>query len=479
MIAAAIASIVIGSIPPALTAPSRVIWIDGDPATQVVCRVASPVRWECDGIADQPALSAADRPALSGVEGPRAVVVIVGANGVAYQAAGGPGEIDRPAAAIKLWGRAVVVTPGAVSPDDLPDVTLTAWAPARSRSRLQSRRFAADKETTIDIVRVAGTTTFWVAGGDVDPDAFLTVAGQAIGSTRVAMASLSDGPPDVPIYLPAAMPLSLDGRVQTSKGEDADGVSVELFQPLPTQADDPSADLASQSLIRAAATRSDQNGRFSFDRLSAGPFLISVVDGTRGRGTAVVRSLEPVVIRLVAPARASGRVLRHRLPVAGARIRFVPDVNALVSSTDAVTLIAEERTTGIDGRFSFQLPPVTAGSIQIIGSDGASTRIAVSRPDASGEIALGDIALPDHRPLTARVMNSDGCVLMATGPLNGLGLTTVRASVSGVLHVFDIPEAGQWALAAECDGRGHEVEPVLVEIAATGPAVTIDVRIVK
>jgi hypothetical protein len=165
--------------------------------------------------------------------------------------------------------------------------------------------------------------------------------------------------------------------------------------------------------------------------------------------------------------------------VAGARIRFVPDVTALLSSADATTLIAEERTTGIDGRFSFQLPPVTAGSIQIIGSDGTSTRIAVSRPDASGEIDMGDIALPDHRSLTARVMNSDGCVLAATGPLNGLGLTTVRASVSGVLHIFDIPEPGQWVLDADCGGRSRDVEPVLVEIAATGPPVTIDVRIVK
>jgi len=516
MIAAVIAAIVVGSIPPALTAPSRVIWIDGDPATQAICRVTSPLRWECDGVSEQPALSgvegpavsvvaapapsavegpalsAVEGPALSAVEGSRAVVVIVGENGVAYQLAGAPGKPgkpgepgepgknDRPAGAIKLWGRAVVVTPGAVSPDDVRDVTLTAWTPARSRSRLQSKRFAADKDATIDIVRIAGTTTFWVAGGDTDPDAFVTVAGKAIGSTRVAMASLSDGPPDVPVYVPAAMPFSLDGRVQSSKGEDADGASVELFQLLPTRADDPSStDLASQSLVRAAATRSDQNGRFSFDRLSTGPFLISVFDGTRGRGTAVVRSFEPVVVRLVAPARASGRVLRNRLPVAGARIRFVPDVTALLSSTDATTLIAEERTTGIDGRFSFQLPPVAAGAVQITGPDGTSTRIAVSRPDASGDMDLGDIVLPDHRQLTARVMNADGCVLTATGPLNGLGLTTVRASVSGVLHIFDIPEAGQWALDAECDGRGRDVEPVLVEIAATGPPATIDVRIVK
>jgi hypothetical protein len=463
MIAAAIASIVIGSIPPALTAPSRVIWIDGDPATPAVCRVVSPARWECEGVSDQS----------------RGVVVIVGENGLAYQVAGAPGENDRPVGAIKLWGRAVVITPGAVSPDEARDLALTAWTPTRSRTRLQSKRFAVDKDTTIDIVRVAGTTTFWVAGGDTDPDAFLTVEGKAIGSTRVAIASLSDGPPDTPMYVPAAMPFSLDGRVQTSKGEDADGASVELFQPLPTQAGDPATDLASQSLVRAAATRSDQNGRFSFDRLSSGPFLISVLDGTRGRGTAVVRSLEPVVIRLVAPARASGRVLRNRLPVAGARIRFVPDVTALLSSADATTLIAEERTTGIDGRFSFQLPPVTAGSIQIIGSDGTSTRIAVSRPDASGEIDMGDIALPDHRSLTARVMNSNGCVLTATGPLNGLGLTTIRASVSGVLHIFDIPEPGQWVLDADCGGRSRDVEPVLVEIAATGPPVTIDVRIVK
>ena len=62
------------------------------------------------------------------------------------------------------------------------------------------------------------------------------------------------------------MPFSLDGRVQTSNGEDVDGADIELFQLLSTSADDPSLDLASQS--RAAATRSNQNGRFSFNRLS-------------------------------------------------------------------------------------------------------------------------------------------------------------------------------------------------------------------
>jgi len=461
MIAVALAVQIAGFVPQGLTAPSRVIWIDSDPSPHVTCRLAAPRGWECEGAFD---------PA-------RGLVVVVGENGVAYQrlVAG-----DGSGTAITRWGRLVIVTSGSVAPEDVRDVRIATWTPVRPRTRLQSKRLTPVKDTSIEVVRLA-ETAFWIAGGDSDPDAFLTLEGPAIASTRVAIAGLADGPPETPVYVPAAMPFPLDGRVQTAKGEDVDGADIELFQPPPTFVDDPSLDLASQSLIRAAATRSDQNGRFSFGRLSTGPFLISVLDGTRGRGISVVRSLgEPVVIRLVAPITATGRVLRNRLPVADARVRFIPSMDALLASADATALAAEDRTTAADGRFAFQLPPVTTGTIQVIGPDGASIRIPVSRPSASGHIDIGDVSLPDHRQLTVRLVNADACVLSATGPLDGLGLTIVRATAAGpMIYAFDIPEPGTWALDAECAGRSYNVEPLVVDIAATGPTLSIEARVIR
>lgn len=460
MIHVAIAAVIFGVVPPTLVAPARVIWVDGNPGSSVSCRLATTRGWECEGP----------------LEPSRGLVVIVGENGVAYVRLGNG---DGAGVAMRAWGRVAIVTPGSVAPEDLRDVRLTPWTPVRSRFRLQSKRLTADKDTSTDVIRVTDTT-FWIAGNEPDPDAFLTLEGPAIGSTRVAIAALAEGPPETPIYLPAAMPFSLAGRVQTSKGEDVNGADVELFQPLSTQTGDPAIDVASQSLIRVATTRSDQNGQFSFDRLSTGLFLVSVLHGTRGRGTAVVRSLgEPLVVRLAAPTYASGRVLRNRLPVVGARIRFIPNVDALLVSADATELAAQERSTGDDGRFAFQLPPVRSGTIQVIGPDGASMRLQVSPPSADGQVDLGDIALPDHRRLAVRLLNGESCVLFAVGPLGALGLTTMRASSSGTMQTFDLPEPGRWALDAECGGRSYNVDPLVIDVASTGPNPTIDVRIVK
>jgi len=76
-------------------------------------------------------------------------------------------------------------------------------------------------------------------------------------------------------------------------------------------------------------------------------------------------------------------------------------------------------------------------------------------------------------------MSADACVLTAVGPVGGLGLTIVRASATGAVHSFDIPEPGQWYLGAQCGDRGYDVDPLIVEIAPTGPALIIDARIVK
>jgi len=461
MIAVILAAQIAGVVPEALVAPSRVMWIDRDPLRHPICRLVMPRGWSCEGDFD---------PA-------HGLVVLVGEDGVAYQRVG---RGDGAPTTVARWGRQLVITPGSVAREDLRELRIAAWTTARSRVRPQTARLTAAKNTSIDVVRLA-ETVFWIAGRDLDPDSFLTLEGAAIASTRVSIAGLADGPPETPFYVSVEMPFSLEGRVQTAKGDDVDGADVELYQLLPGLRDDPSVDLASQSLIRTAATQSDQDGRFSFPRLSSGPFLVAVLDRTRGRGIAIVRSLgEAVIIRLVPPIAATGRVLRNRLPVGGARVRFVPDAGALVASTDATTLVAEDRITAEDGRFTFQLPPVMKGSLQIIGPDGTSIRIPVSRPSAKSQVDVGDVSLPDHRHVTLRIMNADGCVIWATGPLEGIGLTTVGATAAApAYYALDIPEPGTWALDAECGDRGYSVEPPVIEIRQSPMARTIDARIIR
>lgn len=461
MIAVILAAQIAGVVPQALAAPSRVTWIDSDVSSLATCGFTTPRAWSCEGDFN---------PA-------RGLVVIVGEDGVAYlRLSAGVGA----GATVARWGRLVVVTPGSAAPEDLHALRVAAWRLARSRVRPQSARLIATKDTSTEIVPLSDTA-FWVAAAASDPEAFVTLDGDAVASIRLSIAQLAEGPPETPVYVSAEMPFSLDGRVETSRGEDVDAADIELFQLLPGVVDDSSVDLASRSLVRTAATRSDENGRFSFPRPSAGPFLISVLDRTRGRGTAIVRSLgQQVDIRLVPPILAVGRVLRNRMPVAGARVRFVPDAAALAASTDATALVAEDRTTAADGRFVFQLPPVTVGSLQIVGPDGTSVRLPLSRANTTNQIDVGDVSLPDHQRLALRVTNADGCVLWATGPLEGVGLTIVHATnVAPTLFALEIPELGTWALAAECGDRGYNVEPPIVDITQSPAPRTIDARVLR
>ena len=452
---------IVGVVPRELVAPARVAWIGSDPSHAIVCLLQSSARWACDGVPPDA----------------RGVVVIVSDDGIAYITNGSSGVVNP---VLRRWGRAIHLQAASGSDEDLARLQLTLHAPDRSSARPLTTRFVL-RNSLMDVVRLA-SDIFWVAGDEVESDAFLTLDAATFAATRIPLGTLLGGDVESPIYVTLTMPATLTGRVQDARGADVAGADVELFELLSTSVETQSVnDVLSQPQIRTGMTGTGGDGTFSFERLSTGPFVVAVTDASRGRGTAVVRSVaESVVIRLSPPLRTTGRVLRHQLPVAGARLRFVPDADAFRSSTDGRDLASQESASGSDGRFELVLPPVRSGMLQIVAPDGASIRVPVVGKGADHQLALGDIALPDPRRAIVRVLGADPCVLFAAGPLGRLGMTILRESaVSDNLHWFDVPEAGQWVLQADCQGHGATVDPPILLVSTDGADPLIDVRIVR
>jgi hypothetical protein len=233
-------------------------------------------------------------------------------------------------------------------------------------------------------------------------------------------------------------------------------------------------------MILHATTRSDSNGAFTFERLAPAAYLVVVRDLKRGQGSYRVKAPgEPAVVRLVEPLRAIGRVLKLDAPVAGARVRFVPDATAYATSRDPTTLLTEETASGDDGHFELILPPSLAGAVQAVAPDGSSVRVPLEKGLGDREIDLGDVRLPDQRHLIVRLLTPQTCEMSAVGPLGALGLSIVKSVGVGSVHWFDLPEGGEWALAAECTGLVHSVEPPIVHVASDDPDTTIEARAVR
>lgn len=451
-----------GAIPPALTAVNRVIWLDVGTSDSATCEL-SPARWRCD-----------DLP-----ESPHGIVVMIGDAGLAFECVAACGSGGGPR--VRKWGRLLVLSPGGVAPNDLRDIHVAAWKPNRSVFRTAARRLIAAHDPDIEVTPVSGGA-FWVAGDAVDADSFISIDGPAVGSMRVPVSAAAEGPPDAPFFVAAAIPFSLSGRVQSAALEDVPGADIQLFAPLGRTDGEPAAALTDEAapMVLHAEMQSDASGGFTFERLAAGSYLLVATDGTMGRGSARVRSLgEPVVVRLEPPLRARGRVLRRQLPVAGARVRFMPAPDAFMKSTDPGALIAEDAVTDDSGRFALTLPRQVPGTLQAVGQDGTAARVPVAPPARARDIVVGDISLPDRRRLTIRLLATETCAMLAAGPLGTLGLTIVRGTAAGGLHWFELPEAGEWALEAECQGESVEVDPRIVAVPARGPDTTVDVRIVR
>jgi hypothetical protein len=448
---------VAGSIPAAVGPIARIAWVaidsgTGDPG----CRIEWPAAWACDRVT----------PSAHGV------VVLVGTHGLSVVGVGVAAIDSRPAG----WGRVVRVIPGGAGPDDLRDLTIVARRPERPRTRPQAIRFT---EIDDDSVRVAklSETVFWIAGGEMDPDASLVLEGPAIAVQRLPLSAISSGAPEDGVFWAARAGSMLEGRVHGPHGE-THSLQLEVWEPLPTTQRSRLDDQTPAARVRVVQTDSD--GGFRLDRLDGSPFLLTASDDVLGAARLWIA--EPVTLvdlELAAPARAVGRVLKRGLPVASASIRFAPDIDAFAAGGDPRDYLTAGVLSGDDGRFVLPLPRKPAGSVWIALDDGTSVRVAVPQSPSRTEIALGDIAVPDGRHLTVRVIEGAACTLVAVGPIGLLGLKIVRAVSATGVYELDLPESGSWSLVADCGAGVYRIDPPVVVISADGDVPTIDVRVLK
>lgn len=443
-----------GGIPHGIDVPSRVLFIPAsDHPVDARCD-AGVERWICTDVS----------------AGSHGVVVFIGPDAIAWSVVG----TEAGAVSIARWGRVIQVSPAAVTPAELHDLALTPLKPDRPRLRPHTRQFMATTDAGVGVVKLSNSR-FWVSGRDGDRDAFLLLEGPAIGSQRLPTARLSEEPLEQIIYLDATLPAVLEGSVRGGRGEDALGADVDLLEPV-----DMSPDIrvdGETPVIHRASTSVSEDGSFRFERVTRGPFRVSARHPQLGRAAMWATTVgAPVSIVLTPASRVKGRVLRQKLPVAGARVRFVPDVATWTATADPIDLVTSEAVTGDDGTFIVTTPPSRSGAIQILAADGAVVRVSV--PEVRGELSVGDVAVPDRLSLFVRMSGGAGCDLLAAGPLGALGLVMARATRMADLYQLDLPEAGSWALTADCGGEIVSVDPAIVTLPADSQAPT-DLRIMK
>jgi hypothetical protein len=473
VIAAVLQPPMAGNLPSHVDGGARVVWIDAATGDAVPCTVDGR-RWSCP----PPAPDA------------RGIVLSISSGRLAIAGSVGVDGVDSSPAA---WGRVIRVVPGSAAATDLHDLTLLPWKPERSVVRIRLRRFRAVRDESVRVIKLSATV-FWVDAVDavdrvepVDPDAFLRLEGPEIGSARIATLRLSSDAPEAPFLVAAPLAMTVVGRVRNARGEDVASASVELLEPLKVDADPRDRLLADTPVVAGNSAVSGPDGSFRFDRVCAGPALLVATSPADGRGSAWVTDPgPPIEIVMIPPVRAQGRVLRNRLLLPGARIRFVPTQEAWAASGDPSRHLVDETTSADDGTFVLALPEEPAGELQVVAVDGATARVPLfAGPARTTEIALGDVSIPDPRRVVVRLLEglqSPACDLIAAGPIGTLGMQIIRASSVINVYTLDLPESGQWVLSVECGGIARSVVPMVAIVPPAGTdgmVPTIDVRFVK
>jgi hypothetical protein len=446
-----------------LEPPGRVLWLpahESDEARKHECVLAADARWSCPSV-----------PA-----GQSGVAVMVGNGVIGYVIHGQTGATANGSAD---WGRLVRVAPGGVGAENLSDLRVSPWTVDRPPSRPNTLKLDAIPDTAYQVIKVSATS-YWVSGPVPSPDAFLQVEGANIARHDTRMASLAEGPPDSPFLVEATSGVSITGRVETRSGEPVEGALLELFTTAPTADNVPGDEkaLATIPIVRLATTAADEEGRFEFSGLENGLYQVVAIAFSRGRLSRwTTTASPPLLMRLEPPARVTGRVLRQKLPARGVTVRFVPTATAWRNSDDPSAHLTADVVTEESGRFALPLPPRPAGDIQFIAPDGASTRVVLPTLSKLSEIALGDVALPEFIAVEIRA-DVPGCRMSAVGPAGALGFVVSPGRATSTIYQFDLPEAGQWFLDAECAGQHVSLQPPAIDVKSTRSLALFDVHVI-
>jgi hypothetical protein len=438
--------------------PARIFWIPAKTSPEDgrdECVFTAATGWSCPSV-----------PA-----GESGVVVIVGDGLIGYVVLGPAGAARSGRAE---WGRLVRIAPGGIAPESLGDLRISSWTVDRPASRPNTQKLDVIPDPTLQVTKVSNTS-FWISGPFPSTDAFLRLDG--LGTAMLMVAS---GPLDSPFVIDAADGVSLMGRVQTRSGEPVDGALLELFAKATADGQEPVDEnaLAKAPVLRLASVVADGEGRFEFSGLENGTYQVVATAFSRGRlARWTTTTSPPLVMTLEPPARATGRVVRQKLPAPGVKVRFVPASTAWRNSSDPSAHLTADVLTDDSGRFTIALPPQPSGDVQFIAPDGASTRLTLPALSNLSEVALGDVALPELIAVEIRA-DMAGCRMTAIGPAGALGLAVVPGRATSTIYQFDLPEPGQWFLDAECSGQHVSIQPPTIEVKSARSLPSFDVHLV-
>jgi len=447
-----------------LDQPGRVLWLPADPAPDAdvnhECALTTASRWSCPSVpAGQPG-----------------VALIIGDGIVGYVVRGPVGALSGKAE----WGRVVRVATGAIGSVGLRDLQVASWSIDRPANRPNTRKLDVVPDSSIQVIKISNAS-YWVSGSFPSADAFLHLEGPGVARHDTAMAEVVAGPLESPFVIDADKGVSITGRVETRSGDPVEGALLELFAISPAVVAGPKDEkaLAKVPVIRLATVVADGEGRFEFSDLENGSYEVVATAFSRGRLSRwTTTASPPVVMKLEAPATATGRVVRQKLPAPNVKVRFVPASSAWRNSTDPSAHLTADVRTGDDGRFALALPPEASGDVQFIAPDGASARVTLPAASNFSEIRLGDIPLPEMIAVEVRA-NAAGCRMTAIGPAGALGLAVVPARTASTIYQFELPEAGQWFLDAECAGQPVSLQPVAIQVKRSGSISSFDVNVVR
>jgi len=438
-------------------AVTRVVWVPADESAAIPqgdCVLLAPRGWSCH-----------QRSA-----GDVGVVLIQAGAEIGFVAFGGHGVV---ASGIAKWGRVIRVTT-AGDPEEVSAMALRLDRPA-IRPNTRTLGVVPDTETHIWPM---SSTAFWVAGTSRRADAFIRFEAKQSARHDEPLERVLEDEAESPLTIPLQPPLMLEGHVESSSGAAVSGAIVDVLTLRPSDSAEPTrALLNTVDVMYVAETRTDADGRFEFEGLESRLYNVAVIDFEHGRGDQWTDAVgQPIVIRLKAPAKATGRVLRQSLPVPGVVVRFVPDASAWRDSRDPAAHLALDASTDDSGRFMLTLPPSAEGAVQLTAPDGATKRIPVPHIANVSEVALGDVVLEE---LIEVELQTDvlGCVVSAVGPAGVAGFSIVRARSVGIVHSLQLPEPGQWLMQVECGGVQRRVSPPMVEVSAKGELSTHSLRV--